>query len=484
MELEKLLKKISLGEYREFVLFYSLKNREFKAELEVYFAGKDEKMDLSKKYSEWIKKTIRKYEHRGFIDRKSSSGLAGDLQDIISTGFGLVEKHNFLDAFTLAKIALKETVKVITHCDDSSGRIGDTIAFCIELLERIANDPNAGIPLKEQLFSYLAAVLKEDIYFDYGDFGYELLATFESLAVKLGQAEMFLKHLDNELSKPAKPYSDYSQNFYKTKKIQFLTSIGKLDEAEELIAQNLDIVEVREGVVNKAIEQEDYLQAKKLIEEGIKIAEAKSHPGTVANWQKELLRIALLEKDVETIRHYSKYFAFDRGFDKAFYRMWKETYLPEEWKGVIDAHLQKSIAIATDIQEKNKKRGWLGQSILSLLPAMTSIYIEENYLDRLLVLVQQDEELSRILYYHDVLLKDYPLELLQIYLQAMKRAGTIASDRKAYRDLIKQMARIIKDIPDGKEQILAIAKELKITHYRRPAMVEELNYLIEAFPAD
>lgn len=151
MELEKLLEKISLNEYRKFVLLYSLKNPEFKTELEVYFSTKDKKIDLSKKYREWIKKTIRKYERRGFVDYNSTFGLAGELQSIIDTGFVLAEGHNFLDAFKLAKVALTETMQVITNSDDSSGSIGDTVGFCIQLLERIANDPYAGNPLKEQI---------------------------------------------------------------------------------------------------------------------------------------------------------------------------------------------------------------------------------------------------------------------------------------------------------------------------------------------
>ena len=137
--------------------------------------------------------------------------------------------------------------------------------------------------------------------------------------------------------------------------------------------------------------------------------------------------------------------------------------MPEKWKEVIDTHLQKSVAITAN----------------NHFPfTVASIYIEENYLDRLLVLVKQEEDLGHILYYHDVLLKDYPLDLLQIYLQAIKKAGTNVSDRKQYRDLIKQMTRIIKDIPDGKEQILTIAKEWMTTYYRRPAMVEELRVFV------
>ena len=479
MKFEKLLEKITIDELRDFMLLYSIKAPEFKAEFELYFARKDGKVDISERYSEWIRKTIRRYEHRGFIDYRNSSALACDLDNIINTGFVLAEKHNFQDAFTLARVALPEIVQILGYSDDSSGNIGSTVEFCIQLLEQIASNPNAGNPLKEVIFFYLETLLKEDVYFDYGNFGYRLLDIFESLAVKLSQAEVFLKHLNIQLSKPAQAYSDYTKNFYQVRKIEFLTSIGRLDEAQESVQQNLNIVEVRQGVVNEAISEHKYIQAKELIRDGIEIAAKNNHPGTIAHWQKELLRIAFLEKDEEAIRHYSKYFAFDRGFNIEYYRIWKNTFLPENWKNVIELHIQQSIDAATDVYELNRKRGWQAQSMLSLLSAVASIYLEERYLDRLMALVKQETALERILYYHEVLLNDYRSDLLNVYLPALKIAAAKVSDRNQYRHLVNQMKKIIKDIPEGTQQMSDLAKELSTTYWRRRAMVEELTKFIQ-----
>lgn len=478
MELEKLLKNISANEYQEFILAYCHKNQEFKTELEVYFADKDENIDLNKKYSEWMKKTIRKYEHKGFIDYKNTRYLAGELQNIIDTGSVLVEKQNFLGAFAIAKAALKETMMALTHCDDSSGSLGDTISFAIELLGSIVNNPNTARPLKEQLFLYLTAAVKDDIYFDYGDFGYELLDLFEDLAIKVDKPKIYIEHLDNQISKPDTPYSDYRKNHYKICKIEFLTSIGRSDLADELVVQNMDIVTIRQGEVNKAITAGAYKNAKDLINEGITIAKEKNSPGVVSNWEQDLLRLAFLEKDIKTIRHYSKYFAFDRGFNKEYYQIWKKTYSPDEWTEVIEIQIQNSIDDALKLFNKNKINRWGGLSLLPLLSTVTLIYIEENYLDRLLELVKQEENLDRILYYHKFLIKDFAADLLQIYLPAIKESGINASDRKQYQDFVKKIKKIITDIPQGKEQIINIAKELRTTYHRRPAMVEELNKFI------
>jgi len=478
MEFETLLGKISVIEMRKFVLQYSKKNPEFKTELEVYFADKDEGADHSKKYSEWVKKIIRKYQHRGYIEYKDSFSFAAEIQNIVDTGFELADKKNFLGAFNLGRVVLEETMKAATDCDDSSGNIGDTIMSNIDLLNKIAADPDAGNPLKEKMLWCLMAMVKEDIYFDYGNFGYELVEVFQLLAKKIGNHDVFLKHLDDMLSKPAKAYGDYDRNFYITQKIEFLKSVDRLSEADDLIALNMDIVEIRQGMVDQAIAAADYGQAKALIAGGIEIAEEKNHPGIVSDWNKHLLRVAMLEQDVPAIRHYCKNFAFDRGFNKEYYQIWKGTYLSDEWNAIIEAYIEEAIVRATEAMSQYVQKGWQGQRLLSLLHSVAQLYIEEGYLDRLMALVQQEDSLFNIFYYHDVLVKTYSSELLQVYLPAIKKAGIEATDRKRYQDLVKKMKQIIKDIPEGKEQILTVAKELRTMYYRRPAMVEELTRLI------
>ena len=78
------------------------------------------------------------------------------------------------------------------------------------------------------------------------------------------------------------------------------------------------------------IDKKDYEGAKRIIAEGIKVAERNDHPGTVYQWQKELLRIAVLEKDIGIIRKYTKSFAFDRYFSREFYNQFKKTYNKKE----------------------------------------------------------------------------------------------------------------------------------------------------------
>ena len=116
-----------------------------------------------------------------------------------------------------------------------------------------------------------------------------------------------------------------------------------------------------------------------------------------------------------------------------------------------------------------------------LIQSLAHIYIEEKYLDRLLALVQQENELEITLTSHNHLAKIYPDELLEIYILTLEKYGKQANGRKEYTYLVSKMKRIINDIPVGKEKVIALPVKLKKRfsgNRGRPAMVEELDKLM------
>lgn len=474
---EALLKKVKREEYQEFIRQYASKNTDFKTEFEVYFSAKDARIDVGQKYTTLIKKLIRRYSDRGFVDYRASFGLAQEVEQLVRTGYELADQKNFQDAFLLVQPALKEMMEVITACDDSSGSIGGSIHYIIRLIATVAEADQAAPALKEKVFAFLQSELSDKLYFDYGDFGYDLFTIYQTLAVSRGKSSEFLGFIDAQTIRLTGPYDSYRREFFLKQKIDFLKMTGKPEEVRQLIAQHLDIVEVRQGEVDKAIETEDFARAKNLIADGIKVAEDKEHPGTVAKWKKELLRIAELENDTETVRHYTRHFACDRGFDKTYYHQWKKTYPTAEWEDVIEDFITKRIKKVTQQHKATKRKGW-GPSHPPLLYALAPVYIEEQYWDRLLALIQQENNLTNTLQYHSYLVKQYPAELLAIYLPAFERMGEQVNGRKEYADLARKMKKVMKDIPEGKEKIRAIVQQLKEKYPRRPAMLDELNKVL------
>ena len=470
---QELLLKIKLKEYQEFIIQYASTDKKFKTEFEIYFSDKDDSIDSSKKYSDLIRNIVKKNSDRGFADYQATSRISNEINKLLATGNQLIHTANFKDAFALSKSLLKGCVDIITYCDDSSGRIGDSIDGTMQLIETIIQHEKVAIDLKKEIFIFLEKELANPNYFDYGDFGYDLFSSFRQLSIMVGETAAFTKFIDNALSKLTGKEDTYRRNFFQTEKIAFLKDTGKEEEAKVLILQNLNIVSVRQGEVDRAIRKKDFPLAKQFITDGIKIAQKDIHPGTVTNWEKELLRIAFLEKDTDQVRFFTKKLAFDRWFNKEYYKQWKATFSKSEWKQILEALIAEK---TKGILNEKTRSVYLDHS--GLLIALAPIYIEESYWDRLLELVKKETRLDAILNYHTNLVKVYPSELLQIYLPALEAEANHSNGRSGYIHLAARMRKIIEDIPGGKNKIIAVAQKLIQKYSRRPAMVEELNKIV------
>lgn len=464
---ESLLSKINIDEYRAFVKHFASKNKDFKTAFELFFADKDDRGNIGEKYTELVEKVFKKHAPHGFIEYRSANGFMRDIGKFIGDAYNQIKRKNYKDAFAIASVVLKEITWIAS--DDSDGAIGEGVFDAVELINVIANDKDAGIDIKEDIFKFIAAQLHNERYFD-GDTGYDLFGIFEVLAGELGKNTELLNFIDLELRKPD---DTYNRDFFLHKKIAFLENAGKAEEVEELIKKNLHIKAVRQDQVNKAINNRGFAAAKALIAGGIQIAEKENLKGTVRDWEKELLRIAEIENDVLSMRKYYKQFAFDHMFNKQYYNQWKNTFSADEWGNIIEEEIEKKIQEAVNYHKKNKW-GSLDSEILSKL---APFYIEEQYWDRLFALVKKETRLDQILQYHKYLSPCYPVELMEIYLPALEAYADNTSDRSGYAAMVSKIEMILADIPAGKDQIIALVKQLRIKYVRRPAMIDELSKL-------
>lgn len=470
---DTLLSKIELKEYQDFIKQYSQINKNFKDQFELYFSEKNESFDLEKKYTDIIKSVIKKHTSRGYIDYSASNKLGKELNQYLDVAKQYLSKNNYRDATVLYQIIIKEVSKVFEYCDDSNGYVVDNVDEAISNLYEMINAP-VSFDFKEKIADFLKKELKNKSYFDYGNFGYDLTQTYASFCIKTDRKDEFLQYLDSKIQSVKN--DDYDKEFFIKTKISFLSDIGRTDEIKNIIQQNLDIPEIRSIEIDRNIENQDYETAKKLISEGIKIAEGKRHPGTVFQFEKKLLAMAVLEKDIQLERYFSRKFALDRTLDSIYYNQWKNTYSREEWTQTIEDVI---LGITNKINETVKKGMFYSNNSLNvnLLYGLGPIYIQENYWDRLLLLVQKQENLTTILTYYPHLIKIYPNELLDILIPVLEKEGDKCDGRSQYKDLVNKMKSVIKDYPKEKERILEVARKLKIKYPRRPAMLEELNKL-------
>ena len=473
MGFEDILLKLDIEELRTFIRYQKKQKREFGEQFMLFFADKAPNMDVEKTYRNMVRQLVKKHSDRGFMHYRSTFDFSRAVHPIIQTANHALSKNNFREAIAIGQIICLEGMNVITMCDDSAGNIGGIIGEGINILERITQSDEVPPDLLDRLFAWIQRQLTDTIWFNYGDFGYMLLEVTEAIAPRVNPDE-FLKLLDK--IQDTQDDDRYTSKVIKQQRIRFLQAIGRDQEAKQHVAANMDIVEVRLNVVQQAIEQKDYMQAKKLIAEGIALAEEKGHPGTVKRWEEVLLQIAQEENDMDTFRFFARRFAFDRVFNEQYYQKWKDSFTPEEWPDVIEQHIHSVI-------EKEKaipiKYAWQNLEH-TLFGRLSPIYIAEQQWERLLHLIPDDPGEHILNTVHPHLTKRYPSEILAYYLAELKNMTSQANKRNDYKHIAQLMKKIKQDIEGSHSAIDELAASLIQQYSRRPAMREEFGKVLKA----
>ncbi|MDQ6481044.1 SWIM zinc finger family protein [Dyadobacter sp. LHD-138] len=472
----ELLKKVTVSELKEFVALFAGNDKNFKNQFELHFAHKDEHVDVEKQYTDLVKKIIRSSMSGGFVDYYSAGDLSSKADAILAKAEKAIDADNFKDASVIVRVVLKQLiVDVIPEADDSNGSIGATISDAISILGSIAESALCARTLKESIHDFLATELSNGVYFDYGDFGDDLFDVFRNLSVQLNRNETFLSFTSRFSKKSAEPgVSNYRAEYFTKQTILFLKETGKMLDAEKMIWQNLDIVEVRKGVVDEAINRKDYIEAKELIYQGIVLAEKLSHPGTVSQWQKVLLQIAVLEGDMTMQRHFNLLFAFDRGFAKEYYENWKKTFPKAEWEIEFDNLIRKIVDGVELEAKKHFNHPWWSKN-QALLNRLAPLYVQEKQWDALYNLVEDYPSEEVLLEYLKYLAPHFQPQLTDLLFPVLLLAGDKANSRSNYAQIASNMQKIIKLMPASKSKILEAAQILRSRYPRRPAMIDELK---------
>ncbi len=475
LTISELVKQASADELRAFLVEYATADKTFATKLQLHFADKDERIDVGKHYTELIRKTIRSHGDRhGYIDYRATFKLAKEVDTLLATGVKLIGQRNFKDALTLGMVLLREMMTALTEGDDSAGNISGSVSGAIDLLQDIGLDENTAPPLRRQLFDTLANELMDKRYFDFGDMGSELLDVTYQMALRMSEPDLFLSLIARLLPLHKSGGSTFYQDHLRTLRVQFLRDVGWTDEAEKQMQASMDIVEVRRQVVDDAIQSKQYERAKTLLLEGIRIAEVKSHPGTVHQWEETLLAIAEVEQMTDEIRRLTKRFAFDHRLNTDYYRRWKATFSSDEWANEYRLLVDR---IRHEVAEeaKSRKPGWGYNVTDTLLARLGPILVEEKQWPDLLALVQQSPRIDVLKQMLPYLAEPYPSEMLALFLPAIRRVAESASTRPEYNNVATLITLVRENIAGSHLQTDALISELKATFIKRPAMQDELR---------
>ena len=461
-KIKTIFKNTSKDELREFILSSFDKVEGFENHFWIHFADRLD-VDTDRKYRIKIKNYIQAAKGSdGFIDYYSVDALINPLWELNQKAADLIKTGKMRESVKICRTLIEEVAGVMHYIDHSDGSAGQVMEQAFDFLmfstDRFPND------LRDELFTWC---LQEYSLEKYRDFGFEsyFLEILADIVTSDKQEKQFLDLLNRQIDE-----GNHSSNFeyrntrlIKTK-IRYFQRVNRDKEVLELLEQNKDFYEIRRLFVDRKLEEEDFDVAKNLCHEGITLAKKKSHPGIVTQWKEKLYRIAELQNDVPEMRKWAEKLLFGGFAAMRWYRLLKSTYPENEWEARREEIIQH-------IQDKNNDKYSASRNMLE------QIFVEEEFTDRLLKLIQPYADIHTIDQFAAELQEEYPREVLELYEQGISNYAH-NTGRKHYRKITGWLHNM-KKITGGDEWAYRLYKKLLRDYNNRPAMRDEF---FKAFP--
>ena len=371
----------------------------------------------------------------------------------------LCERHNFADAASIAlqilqsigenyieqELLYHDGMAIINFCD-SSGKI----------LMNIIKHSDASATLKKEILKEVRLIEKLSAYREYDIYDIEQL--LELITLETQTKEEALSYV-NQLIEERKD----SWELYKLieRKVDILRALHREEEAQATIKFYLYLPEIRKQEVERYIENQQYDETIKTLNEGIQIAQKKGELGTIKEWLEYKLSIYEQTENIpDLIDACKELFILENG-DLAYYRKLKKYVAKEKWKTFLNAMMKQTKFI----------KYYLGGQCNE-----ADIYAEEEDYESLLNLLSDTSHRSieALLHYAHHLTEIYSDEILLLLHKSICKYAEENVGRNHY-EYIARILKETKKLKGGKALVQEIVEEFRVTYKRRPSMMEVLR---------
>ncbi len=412
------------------------------------------------RYQQLFEQIVRKYSDHGYIDYNAADNFGEEVSELLDTleqsGMALADHADI--AFSIAQ----GLAGVANSMDDSNGELGALMYGIKSELEFVY--ARASADLQGTLFTLALAAR-----FDAGLADFGLDEVFAELAQawaleNTARQDSYLLALDKALNANV---STWQHSSFLNEKLQLLQDWNRQEEVEAVAAAHMAIPSIREKFVRKAIDDKDFDKARRLIAEGIALAEQAKEPYNVQRWQTLLLEIAYLLDDKPAIRAALEQ-EYQRHCTLSAYLKLKAHYSAEEWPAV-STRLYAMIPPDEGYHRHNKT-------------VQAAILAEENDLPALYELVKAQPEREKSmapLYREPPLFKQYAPLLAPLYPDdvPVAYAGLIcdhlhnSTGRNIYQQTIDDLL-ILRKMPEGEAMVKNLVRGFCERYKTRKLMVE------------
>jgi len=450
-KIELVLEKLSKEELQEYLQNTVLNNKKERDYFLLHFDYLLGEAATPDKYQKIVQGIINNHSDYGFIDYRATSAICSELDSLLDQA-RMSLKNNPQQAFIISRVVIEAIPAMAETMDDSNGESSWVLETAIEIILDYLQQ--ADEEFSERAFQWCMKIYLNDDYSDYGyddvDRLFDYFCTADSI---------YKNQILNVLDKKISSTDEYDLSRRLFTKADLLALWGDHTSSRSIIMDNLDEPEFRQILVDENLKADKPVEAIKLINQGIKVAEQKSHSGVVSSWQKQLLEIAKQQKDKDEIARLAGMLLIN-DFSMDYYRLFKKT--SKDWVNDYQALV-------------NKFEGYDNN--------LAQIYSEEDEYKSLFLLIKNGFEKERGYRYHysrlgllerylDELILYYPDEILSLYREDIyQRAEN--TGRNIYEDIAKDLNKM-KKLQGGQELVEDIVTDFQKKYKNRPAMQEIL----------
>ncbi len=448
-QVDDLLGKVTHDELILFVRNQAANDSLFRDSLLASFAQynpNESKALYAKQVKTLIKVARGKY---GFLDSSGAEYVSNELSSMLGLANHYIRKGNHKSAFFICTAIMDELISALEYADDMDGHLTDTIYDAFDTLATIAQeDPPEEV--RKLIFKYCLTSFSKRSFS-----GWDWHLNFLHLAAYMLSTDSEMEELFKRIAAIPKS-SEYEVK--KAQEIQYDVLLKRKGEsvAQKYLEQNIDNPSFRAQAIQDALDQKDYEKATALANEGIE--QDSGYPGLVASWYDWLLKIAESQNDTERIILYARYLLLKSHNPKRdYYQILKEIVPTEEWTNLVEAI----------VQEAMERKPYYRTDLVA------SIFIREEWWSRLLDLVKKEYTLDQLAKYEKLLAQHFPSELADLYAERIIRYVENHAGRSHYRTACKYIRKMIK--LGAREKADEVISQLRQTHYRKKALMEELD---------
>jgi len=448
-QVDDLLEKASHDELKQFVREKASANAPFRNLFLSSFAqhNSDESKELYVKQVKSILKTAS--DRHGFIDWSASRIVGNAIDNLLESAQKQINNRNYISAVFICTAVMEQMTEALQYSDDSNGDIGGSVDAAYEMLYTIVQE-QLSEEIRKLIIEYCFTSFDKQIYS-----GWDWHIGVLRLAALLLKTEDETERIFAQIEKAQR--SDYEKEEAQSIKYDILLKTKGENAAEKYLEQNITNSNLRREAIQKALKKKNYDKAISLAKDGVNY-DLKDKPGLAKEWYDWLLKIAQAQNDSEKIIEYARLLFIDNfRNEQDYYQILKQYVKTEKWTAFVEAV----------IQDITTKKRWLDAGLIA------SIFIKEEWWDRLLELVKKSPDLNTIDHYEKYLSKHYANEIVELYANGVLKYMKNSMGRDHYQNACRYIRKIIK--LGARDKANEIISYLKTEYPKRKALMEELD---------